>query len=145
MPRIPAISGAPLLAAVLLLASACICVAHDSHNPLECIGAVTVSGAHHEPGIDMRLNSTELTAPGQWFEVSWEGVEQPSYADWIGLWVPAHANVTATAPAKFKIAASSPTHIMHGRGSLTCALFGFLLFGGWGVGSDHMRRRCMHL
>lgn len=53
-------------------------------------------------------------------QVSWHGVQHPSYADWIGLLVPAGANPTKSAPAKYQIASADldGTHLQTGAGRL---------------------------
>lgn len=55
---------------------------------------------------------------GEFLNVSWSGVPEPKYDDWIALVVPADANLTETAPAKWKFAAGDPHHIATGSGSL---------------------------
>eukprot|EP00775_Hariotina_reticulata_P004167 gene4166-4415_t len=73
----------------------------------------------------LALNSTVLEQSGQWFELSWSGVSHPSYADWIALLVPAGADFTQTAPAKYKIAALDKQHVSTGTGRLTFRLINY--------------------
>lgn len=91
----------------------------DTHNPLERINLLA---AIHAPdsSIALQLNSTVLEAghAHQWFELTWSGVQQPSYADWVGLLVPAGADITKTAPAKYQIAAMDKNHVRRGEGRL---------------------------
>jgi hypothetical protein len=54
-----------------------------------------------DPEIKLEVNSSVLRQSGEWFEVTWRGVPEPSYMDWVALWVPADANITETAPAKW--------------------------------------------
>jgi hypothetical protein len=91
----------------------------DTHNPLELIKLHAASQAL-ESSIVLQLNSTVLEAghSHQWFELTWSGVQQPSYADWLGLIVPAGADITKTAPAKYQIAAMDNNHIRKGEGRL---------------------------
>ena len=44
------------------------------------------------------------------------------YDDWVALYVPADANVSLTAPAKFKYAVEAPgnSHMLSGSGALRC-------------------------
>jgi hypothetical protein len=55
-------------------------------------------------------------------QVSWRGVTHPSYADWVGLLVPAGADPSRTAPAKYALAATDvdKTHLSRGEGRLRC-------------------------
>eukprot|EP00882_Tetradesmus_deserticola_P023160 GHRQ01025198.1.p1 GENE.GHRQ01025198.1~~GHRQ01025198.1.p1 ORF type:complete len:125 (-),score=20.52 GHRQ01025198.1:835-1209(-) len=91
----------------------------DTHNPLERIN-LQASFHAFESSINLRLNSTVLEAghSHQWFELAWNGVQQPSYADWVGLIVPAGADITQTAPAKYQIAAMDKNHVRKGEGRL---------------------------
>jgi hypothetical protein len=115
-----------LMQALLLLACALSIVSmpvwasqQDTHNPLE---RIKLHAASHAPesSIVLQLNSTVLEAgySHQWFELSWSGVQQPSYADWVGLIVPAGADITKTAPAKYQIAAMDKDHVRKGEGIL---------------------------
>jgi hypothetical protein len=91
----------------------------DTHNSLE---RIKLHAASHVPesSIVLRLNSTVLEAghSHQWFELTWSGVQHPSYADWVGLIVPAGADITKTAPAKYQIAAMDKNHVRTGEGTL---------------------------
>jgi hypothetical protein len=103
-----------MLLACLLLAE---CKETDTENPLEKIN-VSATRILLEDQIVLDVNSTTLEHSGQWFTVTWSNVPNPSFADWIALMVPAGADMSTTAPAKYKVAASSPTHIRTGAGSL---------------------------
>jgi hypothetical protein len=48
--------------------------------------------------------------------VSWSGVKQPKFDDWIAVYVPADADPSQTAPAKYQLCALDADHIYHGRG-----------------------------
>jgi hypothetical protein len=74
-----------------------------------------------DSGVTLTVNSTQLTRSGQWFEVTWDGVPEPSFNDWIGLYVPASADVTSISPAKYKMASSVASHLSEGRGVMLCA------------------------
>lgn len=110
------------LCRLLLLSLACgtaLGSQQDTHNPLERIKVASIRSAL-DSKIQLSLNSTVLEASHayQWFELSWRGVQQPSYADWVGLIVPAGADVTKTAPAKYQVAAMDKRHIRSGQGRL---------------------------
>ena len=91
---------------------------HDTHNPLEKINT-QATATRLDSRIRISLNSSVLEHTGQWFKVSWSNVPSPGYGDWLALMVPAGADPSETTPAKYKIAASSPSHLTHGEGSLT--------------------------
>lgn len=111
------------IVAIVVSLMACSPLAHEegnrAHNPLELIH---VNALKHEldNNIQLTLNSTVLEAGHsfQWFELSWKGVSHPSYGDWVGLIVPAGADVTQTAPAKYQTAALDPNHVRSGEGKL---------------------------
>lgn len=69
-----------------------------------------------ESNVSVRTNITSIKRSGEWVSVSWSGVQFPTYDDLIAVY-PAHAEVKSTAPIKFKMAASSPSHILLGSGS----------------------------
>lgn len=90
--------------------------APPSHlNPLDhfvtAAARVGLDGSIH-----LRVNDTVLRGVSQWVTVSWGGVPWPTWDDYIALY-PAGADVHATAPIKFKLAASSPSHLPLGSGS----------------------------
>lgn len=92
----------------------------DTHNPLERIN-VGAASVQQDNQIKLAVSTTKLTKrEGELVEVSWHGVQHPSYADWIGLLVPADANPTRTAPAKFQMATADldATHLKSGSGRL---------------------------
>lgn len=68
-------------------------------------------------------------------QVSWKGVAHPSYADWIGLLVPAGSDPTKNAPAKFQMASADAdhTHLKRGTGRIRWAVL-VSEWGVWGVG-----------
>jgi hypothetical protein len=89
----------------------------EYHNQLERINA-PATRIQLEPTISLTVNSSVLQQSGEWFQVSWSGVQHPSLGDWVALLVPAGSDPAVTAPAKFKLASLSPTHLLFGRGSL---------------------------
>ncbi|KAF5834534.1 Metallo-dependent phosphatase-like protein [Dunaliella salina] len=92
--------------------------AHQQHQPLNAIN-VGATKLDLLPGVHMRVSTTTLqSGRGTWVEVSWDGLKDPKYDDWIALYVPAHADLTSIAPAKFQYAFYSRTHIRHGSGML---------------------------
>lgn len=94
-------------------------ISRATHNRLELIHTQNTR-VDIDNGIRLSLNSTLLQSghSHQWFELSWRGVAHPSYADWVGLIVPAGADSSKTAPAKYQTAAMDPAHILHGEGKL---------------------------
>jgi hypothetical protein len=105
-----------LVAAVLLLHAVVSNANHEPH-PLDEVLVHMVRVKSHA-SITMKINSTVLEKSGQWFEVSWEGVPDPDFGDWIALYVPAEADFTQTAPAKYQLATSSLSHMKDGSGTL---------------------------
>jgi hypothetical protein len=105
--------------AVLCAVSVCTEAQHtvEYHNQLERINA-PATRTQLDPSIRLTVNSSVLEQSGQWFQVSWSGVQHPSLGDWVALLVPAGSDPAQTAPAKFKLASLSPTHLLFGRGSL---------------------------
>ena len=90
------------------------------HNVLESVQVRNVKQLH-DPSITLEVDRYEIAdGIGEVVEVSWSGFEDPAYDDWIALVVPADGDPSQTAPAKWKFAASSQTHITEGRGTLRC-------------------------
>ena len=54
---------------------------------------------------DVRMSAWpgELKRSGEWVSVSWSGASA-SWGDWVGVYSPADADVTVTAPIKYKYA-----------------------------------------
>ncbi|MEW5311981.1 MAG: hypothetical protein WDW38_003647 [Sanguina aurantia] len=88
-----------------------------SHNLIEKI-KVNKIRVKRQRSITMSLNTSTLTTSGDWVRVSWGGVSDPAGDDWVGLLVPATADPSATAPAKFKLASSDPEYLRSGSGSV---------------------------
>ncbi|GIL96226.1 hypothetical protein Vretimale_2087 [Volvox reticuliferus] len=88
------------------------------HQPLERLKVHAVKQSlDHE----IKITPDRLVlarGSGEWFTVSWSGVADPKYDDWIALVVPADANLTETSPSKWKFAAGDPQHVVTGSGSL---------------------------
>jgi hypothetical protein len=88
------------------------------HNVLESVHVPNVK-RFHDPSIVVEVDRYGIAdGNGEHFDVSWSGFEDPAYDDWIALVVPADGDPSQTAPAKWKFAASSQTHITEGRGTL---------------------------
>jgi acid phosphatase type 7 len=68
--------------------------------------------------VSVSVAPTTLTQSGEWVTVSWSGVDSPAWDDYLALYVPATANLSHTAPIKYKHAARSPTHLASGSGAL---------------------------
>ncbi|KXZ48677.1 hypothetical protein GPECTOR_26g580 [Gonium pectorale] len=88
------------------------------HQPLERLRVRAVSN-RRDSAISIRPDRNTLErGAGEWFTVSWAGVPDPKYDDWIAVVVPANASLSETAPAKWKFAAGDPGHVTSGAGSL---------------------------
>ncbi|PNH05756.1 putative inactive purple acid phosphatase 27 [Tetrabaena socialis] len=95
------------------------------HNPVEQLHVPAVTTAH-DGGIRVEPDRTSLASgEGEWFTVTWSGVPSPQYDDWVAVVVPATANLTQTAPAKWKFAAGDPAHVETGGGSLRFRLISY--------------------
>lgn len=58
-----------------------------------------------------------LVSSGSWFSVTWSGVENPNYDDFVALYVPADANISAVAPVKMQFCAqANADHVLTGSG-----------------------------
>jgi len=95
----------------------------EFHNPLEHFSVATTT-EDLATEISLLVNTTLIPqSTPAWVEVTWAGVPFPNYDDFIALY-PDGADVAATAPIKFKLAArTTPSHIISGSGS---ALFRIL-------------------
>ncbi len=60
---------------------------------------------------DVRMSAWpgELKRSGEWVSVSWSGASA-SWGDWVGVYSPADADVTVTAPIKYKYADEVISH-----------------------------------
>ncbi|GFR45131.1 hypothetical protein Agub_g6511 [Astrephomene gubernaculifera] len=95
------------------------------HQPLE---RLRVPAVKQRLDSQIRIQSDRQVlerGAGEWFTVSWSGVSDPMYDDWIAVVVPADANLTQTAPAKWKFAAGDPHHVLTGSGSLRFRLISY--------------------
>lgn len=98
--------------------------AAERHNALERINMAAMH-AVMDPGIRVRVNSTRQTRSGEWFEVSWSGIEEPDWGDWVAL-LPAGANpIWSATPLKYDIAAKSKSHMRRGSGKLVFRLISY--------------------
>ncbi len=61
--------------------------------------------------------------PGDWISVNWSGVAYPRYDDYVAMYNAA-SDTTRSAPIKYKLALTSPSHLL-GAGS---ARFATLVF-----------------
>ena len=90
-------------------------------NALEVI---SIQNAEDRVGfhpVKIDVNVTEIEGKEAWVKVSWRGVENPQFDDWLGVLAPANAKVKHTTPVKYKLAAVASTHFDTGSGSTTCA------------------------
>ncbi|EFJ46276.1 hypothetical protein VOLCADRAFT_105635 [Volvox carteri f. nagariensis] len=95
------------------------------HQPLERLRVHAVK-QRLDPKIHIQLDRQFLErGSGDWFNVSWSGVTDPRYDDWIALVAPSDANLSETAPAKWKFAAGDPKHVITGSGSLRFRLISY--------------------
>ena len=53
--------------------------------------------------INIQADPTVPNTSGSWVTVSWNGVDSPNAGDWIGVYEPAQANYSATAPVKYQV------------------------------------------
>lgn len=93
----------------------------DTHNPLEHIklfNAVDETSSLHARVV---ANVTEVEGKSAWVEVTWSGFKSPSFDDWVGVLAPADAHVKHSTPIKYVRAASKPTHLEDGSGTVTYA------------------------
>ncbi|KAG2446949.1 hypothetical protein HYH02_008103 [Chlamydomonas schloesseri] len=95
------------------------------HQPLERLRVSEVT-RELEPSIQIRVDRQELAdGSGEWFTVTWTGVDNPAYDDWLAVVVPADADLTATAPSKWKFAAADPLHVIAGNGTTRFRLISY--------------------
>ncbi|KAG2498630.1 hypothetical protein HYH03_003377 [Edaphochlamys debaryana] len=95
------------------------------HQPLERVAVRAVTQAL-DPKISIQPDRTELyDGRGEWFTVSWSGVEDPRFDDWVALIVSDQANTTQTAPVKWKFCAGDPSHLLNGTGKLSFRLISY--------------------
>jgi len=89
----------------------------DFHNPLEHFSVATTT-LDLATEISLLVNTTLIPrSTPAWVEVTWKGVPFPNYDDFIALY-PDGADIAATAPIKFKLAArTTPSHVISGSGS----------------------------
>ena len=101
-----------------------------THNPLRHVN-VQHARWHSQGGASaahVEVVPTVLVHSGQWVTVTWGGLEDPTYDDFLAVYL-GDADVTTSAPAKFKLcAAASEQHITMGSGATRCT-------GGRAVGS----------
>lgn len=95
----------------------------DVHNPLEHF-IVNNAALDFDSKAQIAVNTSWLDHSGQWVEVTWQGVPFPSYDDYIALY-PDGADVTATAPIKFKLAAGISSHVLTGAGATSFRILNF--------------------
>jgi hypothetical protein len=89
----------------------------DTNNPVEHIrlrNAVVELGHH----VEISANVTEVEGKQAWVDVSFSGVRDPSFDDWIGVFAPADADVMDSTPVKYKLASDSPEYFKNGDGSI---------------------------
>lgn len=85
------------------------------HNPLELFKVHNAALDLH-PSITLNVNTTHIDDAAAWVSVAWRGVDLPSFDDFLALY-PDGADVSATSPIKFKLAASDADHFSSGSGT----------------------------
>ncbi|PNW76719.1 hypothetical protein CHLRE_11g468500v5 [Chlamydomonas reinhardtii] len=95
------------------------------HQPLERLRVAAVT-EQPDPKIQIHVDRQELAdGSGEWFTVTWTGVDSPAYDDWLAVVVPADADLSATMPAKWKFAAADPLHVIAGNGTTRFRLISY--------------------
>lgn len=92
----------------------------EFHNHLERFNAAAfdLGRHHHDPEVRLSYNISELSHGGQWVEVAFEGVADPSTDDVVALFVPADAYRDGAAPVKYANASEAPGYLEIGAGRL---------------------------
>jgi hypothetical protein len=89
----------------------------ELHCALERVAASAMRAAP-DPSVKIAVDRSKMKRSGQWFEVSWSGVDAPDYGDWVAL-LPAGAEpLWSAAPIKYQLAAKAKTHVRGGSGKL---------------------------
>ncbi len=90
-----------------------------AHNILERLNVRAVT-SNPDPSISLTVDRYNQSRSGEWFTVRWSGVADPRYDDWVALVVPADADLSYSAPAKWKYAAGDARHVDTGSGEMRC-------------------------
>ena len=109
------------LQALALLFGAAVAIAPEHHNALERIRLRSARDYSQRHRVQLTVNITEFSGRDAWVDVSWSGVQHPSFDDWIAVLAPADASIKHSTPVKYKLASTSFSHFEHGRGSARCA------------------------
>ena len=60
-----------------------------------------------EENIKLNVTPSALKMSGEWVEVGWSGVNQPTDQDWVGVWVlpyiSSNINAQTQAPVKYQV------------------------------------------
>ncbi|KAG2432271.1 hypothetical protein HXX76_009189 [Chlamydomonas incerta] len=97
----------------------------ELHQPLERLRVAAVT-QQLDDKIQIHVDRQELKdGSGEWFTVTWTGVDGPAYDDWLAVVVPADADLSVTAPAKWKFAAADPLHVIAGNGTTRFRLISY--------------------
>ena len=76
---------------------------------LHCIASEYMPCGHYlaEESIKLNVTPSALNMSGEWVEVGWSGVEQPTDQDWVGVWVlpyiNSNINAQTQAPVKYQV------------------------------------------
>ncbi len=73
----------------------------------------------------------------------WSGVADPRYDDWVALVVPADADLSYSAPAKWKYAAGDVRHVDTGSGELRYGWVARVRGGRPGAGTHRPGHLCV--
>ena len=100
-----AMMRAMMMATMMAVMMAMMTDAHPSH-PLAAINYQNIQWQRKElePGLAVSVTPTKLQRSGEWVLVWWEGVTNPSPADWIAVYSPAFpSNYSAVSPIKYQV------------------------------------------
>eukprot|EP01024_Parvocaulis_polyphysoides_P044136 TRINITY_DN4059_c0_g1_i1.p1 TRINITY_DN4059_c0_g1~~TRINITY_DN4059_c0_g1_i1.p1 ORF type:complete len:161 (-),score=18.90 TRINITY_DN4059_c0_g1_i1:44-526(-) len=84
-------------------------------NILSKIASHKITTEIHD-SISITISSYELKESGEWFEVSWSGVEDPAWEDWIGIML-ADSDPKLLTPIKYKWASVDHNYFRTGSGT----------------------------
>ncbi|GAX76824.1 hypothetical protein CEUSTIGMA_g4270.t1 [Chlamydomonas eustigma] len=91
---------------------------HEYVHPLKIFSDVLPSiEIDLKPDVIISTNCSQFYEPGQYCNVTWSGVTNPTESDAIGLYVPADGDPTGSVPVQYALAVKmSQSHLLHGCG-----------------------------
>ena len=79
----------------------------DAHIHKSHLAGISVTNAvsQYDKSVHIKASQTVLSSSGQWVDVSWSGVSNPSIQDWIAVYSPASNALRPDqfAPIKYKV------------------------------------------